>query len=572
ALVIPSYDILDLVSFMVIAMAHMRAAVPSPYHSLILLGTPPLLPIPLPVSSTSRRAEIPKADTPQKRLLLTASRPGCKVGESSATAAARQPGPTMARSVDCSFVDTIETRLAYEQESIQTRKALARSEAYSRELEARVAVLETRARRHEWQRQTANDFAIQHIMRTQALEARKMAPKRTTRSTQVPPVTQAPTATSTTVTKAQLQALIDRRVAATMAEAEASRVRNGYDSNVSGLRLPQAVREYTYPDFLKCQPLNFKGTEGVVRLTQWFKKMEFVFNISNCITACQVKYAACTLQGVALTWWNSHVNIITLEVSHELPWKTLNKMMNDKVEKYIGGIPDIIHDSVKATRPKTMQEAIEFATELMDKRIRNGRNDNAQARVYVVGNARENPDNVIVDGANRYGAHATGAAPSTKSIQNSICQVGGIPSHAIRTDQRTCIIHRPHEPELLSDYDCEIRYHPRKANVVANALSRKEQEALRVRALVMTISLDLHKQILNAQTEAWKPENIKNEDVGGMLVDNAKNPKAIREQKLELRTDGTQCLNGGVGYPVMVKDKHQRPSGLLVQPEIPVWK
>ncbi|GKF63050.1 hypothetical protein Tco_0183104, partial [Tanacetum coccineum] len=95
--------------------------------------------------------------------------------------------------------------------------------------------------------------------------------------------------------------------------------------------------------------------------------------------------------------------------------------------------------------------------------------------------------------------------------------------------------------ELLSDYDCDIRYHPRKANVVVDALSRKEQDQpLRVRALVMTIGLDLPKQILNAQTEARKPENIKNKDVGGMLVENAKNPKAskIRTKKLEPRADG----------------------------------
>ncbi|GJY49722.1 putative reverse transcriptase domain-containing protein [Tanacetum coccineum] len=72
--------------------------------------------------------------------------------------------------------------------------------------------------------------------------------------------------------------------------------------------------------------------------------------------------------------------------------------------------------------------------------------------------------------------------------------------------------------ELLSDYDCDIRYHPGKANVVADALSRKERsKPLRVRALVMTIGLNLPRQILEAQTEALKPKNLTVEDVGGML-------------------------------------------------------
>ncbi|GJS55690.1 hypothetical protein Tco_0629052 [Tanacetum coccineum] len=74
------------------AMAQIRATTPSTYHPLLLSGMPPLLPIPLPAPSTSRRANIPKADTPpRKRLLLTAPRPRGEVRESSAIAAARQP-------------------------------------------------------------------------------------------------------------------------------------------------------------------------------------------------------------------------------------------------------------------------------------------------------------------------------------------------------------------------------------------------------------------------------------------------------------------------------------------------
>ncbi|GJS17114.1 putative reverse transcriptase domain-containing protein [Tanacetum coccineum] len=104
--------------------------------------------------------------------------------------------------------------------------------------------------------------------------------------------------------------------------------------------------------------------------------------------------------------------------------------------------------------------------------------------------------------------------------------------------------------ELLSDYDCEIRYHPGKANVVADALSRKEREPpLRVRVLVMTIGLNLPKQILDAQTKARKPENIKNEDVRGMLVENSKDPEKFRTEKLEPCTDGTLCFNGKSWLP-----------------------
>ncbi|GJW33274.1 putative reverse transcriptase domain-containing protein [Tanacetum coccineum] len=111
--------------------------------------------------------------------------------------------------------------------------------------------------------------------------------------------------------------------------------------------------------------------------------------------------------------------------------------------------------------------------------------------------------------------------------------------------------------ELLSDYDCEIRYHPGKSNVVANTLSRKERsKTLRVRALVMTIGLNFPKQILSAQSEAKKEENFINKDLHGMI------------NKLEPRADGTLCLNNrNVPRP-----EEAKPFGLLVQPEIPQWK
>ncbi|GJX56936.1 hypothetical protein Tco_0286833 [Tanacetum coccineum] len=89
------------------------------------------------------------------------------------------------------------------------------------------------------------------------------------------------------------------------------------------------ARECTYQDFMKCQPLNFKGTDGVVRLIRWFEKMETVFHISNCPEKSQVKYATCTLLNNALTWWNSHKRTIGTEAAFSMSWRELMKQMTE---------------------------------------------------------------------------------------------------------------------------------------------------------------------------------------------------------------------------------------------------
>ncbi|GJS35108.1 putative reverse transcriptase domain-containing protein [Tanacetum coccineum] len=98
-------------------------------------------------------------------------------------------------------------------------------------------------------------------------------------------------------------------------------------------------------------------------------------------------------------------------------------------------------------------------------------------------------------------------------------------------DQKELNMRQRHWLELLADYDCEIRYHPGKANVVADALSQKERiKPLRVRSLVMTIHPNLPSQILKAQTEALKEENIKAENLRRM------------DKTFEIHPDGTRCI------------------------------
>ncbi|GJY34249.1 reverse transcriptase domain-containing protein [Tanacetum coccineum] len=213
-----------------------------------------------------------------------------------------------------------------------------------------------------------------------------MTPKK--RTARASPATT--TTTTSPVTNSQLKALIDQGVADALAAREADRSMNGDDNHNSGTgvrRQAPLARECTYPDFKKCKPLYFKGIAGVFELTY------------------------------ALTWWNSYVRTIGHDVAYVMTWTNLKKIMtdkycprgeikklevemwnlmvkgtdvvgynqrfqelalmcarmfpevSDKIEKYVSGLPDMIHGNVMASKPKTMHDAIEFATELMDKKI-----------------------------------------------------------------------------------------------------------------------------------------------------------------------------------------------------------
>ncbi|GJR46938.1 putative reverse transcriptase domain-containing protein [Tanacetum coccineum] len=399
------------------------------------------------------RYDIPEEDMPpQRRFVLAAPPPGCDVVESSAAAAARAPrdqydfvdtvevgqglihspghdARTIARAADRAGdvhrkesedfytqlhdarTDRRDIRLeiyvvrgqgtVYETELHEVRQAYLSSEARNRALLAQLETLETHMSRIKWQRQRAKDDAVRQMMRTHVLEARARIDTMEDAGSsfiiiisicidiviishvhcilviiRIMPVTRQ--GANDAMTPESIQAMIDRAI----------------------------QRKSTQDD----------GSQSVVGLSQWLEKMESVFHISGCTVENKVKFATCTLLGVALTWWNSHVRTLGHDAVYAMTWGTFKKKLTDKycpngeikkleielwnlkvrgndvatytqcfqelalmctkfladetakIDKYIGGLPDNIHGNVMSARPKTLDFAIELANDLMDQK------------------------------------------------------------------------------------------------------------------------------------------------------------------------------------------------------------
>ncbi|GJR43572.1 putative reverse transcriptase domain-containing protein [Tanacetum coccineum] len=298
------------------AMIRSCVASPSTYHPSEIPSPPLLLP------STTHRDDLLEADMPlRKRARFTAPTGRFEVRESSSAAAARQARHTLAHR------ETHELQVHCE--DAHDDRALLRAQAQIRALQRDVDVLHRQRIRDE-DRLTSH-IQYEHDRFRELVRIAKAGPH------------DGPADAGSSYLFMSL--LISLRLYISL-----------YD------KIPPKGTTTPMSD----AAIKALGAEGVVSLTWWFEKMEFVFHISNCTVACQIKFATCTLLGNALTRWNSYVKTVGHDAAYGMPWKTLKKMMTDNYNQHF---QELALMCSRMFSEESDEDAIEFSTELMDQKI-----------------------------------------------------------------------------------------------------------------------------------------------------------------------------------------------------------
>ncbi|GJR47691.1 putative reverse transcriptase domain-containing protein [Tanacetum coccineum] len=187
--------------------------------------------------------------------------------------------------------------------------------------------------------------------------------------------------------KKSVRKIVEKRVAKAIEKYEKTRADSNNaggsgSTNTGGTVVPE-MHGCSYKTFMNGKPHSFKGTEGVVGLKRWFEKMEQVFEICKCAEDDKVKFAMCTFEGRALTWWNGNVQTLGLANANQIPWsnemdiEAYNNRFHElalmchelvptekkKIERYIRGFPERIKGNITSSKPATLHEAINMARE-----------------------------------------------------------------------------------------------------------------------------------------------------------------------------------------------------------------
>ncbi|GJW39253.1 putative reverse transcriptase domain-containing protein [Tanacetum coccineum] len=272
-------------------------------------------------------------------------------------------------------------RLAYEQESMETHQALARSEAYNRALEARITVIETQARRHEWQRQDADDHAMRHIMRIQALEA----------GARDDTLEDTASRRYRSFVLISYPVMIDQGVTTALAARDANR--NGDDSHTSRTGALTWWNSYV---LTVSHDVAYAMTWADLR-----KKMTNKYCPRNEMKKLKAKLWNLKVKGTDVIGYNQRFQELALLCVRMFPEES------DKIERSAGNANNA--NNQRGTRTGQKPTCFECGVQGNFKReclkLKNNKNrgnqvgnDRAPAKVYVVGHAGTNPDSNIVTG------------------------------------------------------------------------------------------------------------------------------------------------------------------------------